>query len=165
LPRVPARNWRARRQDRGKFGLKLEEWFLSQNPKPHAFLRTLIGSMVEREASIAICGRSTGAKRVVSSEARAGVYRGEIGSKNNIFALPSALEQEGGHSPMLPGSFRNSRSNIRLSIGPGSDRVNYDMLFDVTSEGRSASCCRRATRGRATQTSPLSRRSSGPAMV
>jgi hypothetical protein len=118
LPRVPARNWRARRQDRGKFGLKLEERFLSQNPKLHAFLRTLIGSMVEREVSIAICGRSTGAKRVVSSEARAGVYRGEIGSKNTIFALPSALEQEGGHSPMLPGSFQNSRPTSACPSGP-----------------------------------------------
>ncbi len=120
----------------GKFGLKLEERFLADNPKPHRFFRASIGSTVERKVYGELCGLWTGAKRVIPSGDWAGVFQGDIGTKDDIITITFAIEYQASHSPVLPCSFKNSRPDIRLSIGTGSDGVNYEALFDLTSEGQ-----------------------------
>lgn len=120
----------------GKFGLKLEERFLADNPKPHRFFRASIGSTVERKVYGELCGLWTGARRVIPSGDWAGVFQGDIGTKDDIITITFAIEYQASHSPVLPCSFKNSRPDIRLSIGTGSDGVNYEALFDLTSEGQ-----------------------------
>jgi hypothetical protein len=76
----------------GKFGRKLEERFLTRNPKAHPFFRASIGSTIEREVYADICGLWTSAKRVVNSGDWAGVYQGEIGTKDDIVTITFAIE-------------------------------------------------------------------------
>jgi hypothetical protein len=120
----------------GKFGLKLEERFLAGNPKPHRFFRASIGSTVERKVYGELRGFRTAATRVIQSGDWAGVYQGKIGTKDDVITITFAIEYQESWSPLLPCSFKNSRPDIRLSIGVGSDGVNYEALFDLTSEGQ-----------------------------
>lgn len=123
-------------EDAGKFGMKLEERFLADSPKPHRFYRASIGSTVERHVYEQLRSLVTGATTLVAAGDWAGVYQGKIGTMTDIVDIVFAIEYQPSHGNLLPSSFKRSRPDLRLSIGQGSDGAHYEALFDLTSEGQ-----------------------------
>lgn len=123
-------------EDAGKFGLKLEERFLADNPKPHRFYRAAVGSTIERQVYQQLHHVFIGGEVVVSKGDWAGVYKGRIGTATDIVDALFAIEYQPSHAPAFPASFKSSRPDLRLALGAGSDGVYYEALFDLTSEGQ-----------------------------
>ncbi|HQT84665.1 MAG: hypothetical protein B7Z58_09220 [Acidiphilium sp. 37-64-53] len=122
-------------EEAGKFGMKLEERFLGNNPKPHAFYRASVGSSVERIVYAYLLQKFPGVECLTSGGQTAGIYQARIGTADNIVTIIFAIEYTGSSSPHLPSVFKKSRPDIRLSLGAGTDGKYYEALYDLTSVG------------------------------
>ncbi|HWA61841.1 MAG TPA: hypothetical protein VG939_10725 [Caulobacteraceae bacterium] len=118
----------------GKFGLKLEERFTSDNPNPHRFYRASVGSTIERKVYEQLARFIRSSKALVSSGEWAGVYQGSMGTQTDLLDIYYAIEYPAACDPFFPNVFKKSRPDIRLSLGKGSDGEVYEALYDLTSE-------------------------------
>jgi hypothetical protein len=121
--------------DAGKHGAKMEERFLQDGPNTHRFYRASVGSTVERIIYKYLIKFFTYDKPEGTGE-WAGVYRGKIGTTEDVLDFVFAIEYTESFSTQLPCRFKNSRPDIRLALGPGANGTNYEALFDLTSEGQ-----------------------------
>jgi len=111
--------------DAGAHGEKAEERFFSANHKPHRFYRASAGSTIERAVY----------KHLIqgfdADEVGKNVYRSSTGV---IFALEFTKSIPN----VFSSSFSNSRPDIRVSLGIGTDGNAYEILIDLTSEKQKA---------------------------
>lgn len=120
--------------DAGAHGGKLQQRF--ELDGSHRFYRASVGSTVER-----IIYRYlkdffvTGAPLVTAGE-WSGVFQAQIGTMTDLLDIVFGLEYTASHNPHLPCSFKNSRPDIRLSLGNDSQGKPQEALFDLTSEGQ-----------------------------
>ena len=106
----------------GAHGLKAESRFFSDSPKAHRFYRASAGSTIERAVYQYLIAGFNGV------EVQKNVY------KSALSDLVFAFEFTGSLDGYFPCSFKNSRPDIRVSLGKGSDGIVYEVLFDLTSE-------------------------------
>jgi len=119
----------------GRFGVKLEERFMSSSSKSHRFYRASVGSSIERMVYTHLPKWVTSMDPQPSSEGWSGIYTGKIGTSTDIVPVTFAIEytKSGGG---LPCTYNRSRPDIRLVLGKGTDSASYEALFDLTSEGQ-----------------------------
>lgn len=122
--------------DAGKHGEKMEERFFRDVDSPHRFYRASVGSTVERTVYKYIKTFFTSGKALVASGEWAGVFQGSIGTATDLVEMQFAIEYTSSYGTTLPCSFKNSRPDLRLAMGAGTDGKAYEALFDLTSEGQ-----------------------------
>lgn len=121
----------------GAHGIKMEERFLADNPRPHRFFRASVGSTVERKVYTELQNLAlTEVHRVVPSGDWAGVYQANLATQADILPITYAIEYPPAYAPALPSIFKKSRPDVRLALGQGSDGKYYEALYDLTSEGQ-----------------------------
>jgi hypothetical protein len=121
----------------GAHGMKMEERFLMDNPKPHRFFRASVGSTVERKVYTELKNLVlTDITPIVASGDWAGVYQANLATQSDLVRITFAIEYPPACPPALPSVFRSSRPDIRLALGQGSDGTYYEALYDLTSEGQ-----------------------------
>ena len=124
-------------QTGGAHGMKMEERFLMDNPKPHRFFRASVGSTVERKVYTELKSLIlTDMTAIVASGDWAGVYQANIATQSDVVRITFAIEYPPACPPALPSAFKTSRPDIRLALGQGSDGNYYEALYDLTSEGQ-----------------------------
>jgi hypothetical protein len=117
----------------GKFGLKMEERFFQDTGKIHRFYRASVGSSIERTVYDYILKAYGALELGKVADAYGAVWKGEGYIQQKVVPVIFALEFTGS-CPGFPCSFKNSRPDIRLSLGKGTDGVEYEALLDLTSE-------------------------------
>jgi hypothetical protein len=120
--------------DAGKHGQKMQERFFLDGQ--HRFYRASVGSTVERSVYKYLKTFFTSGEALMSNGEWAGVFQGSVGTVSDVLDLLFAVEYTDSYQTFLPCQFKRSRPDLRLALGPGSDNVNYEALFDLTSEGQ-----------------------------
>jgi hypothetical protein len=111
-------------EDAGKHGLKAEERFFADNPKPHRFFRASAGYTIEKGCYKALVDACQ------AKEIEPGTFQG------TYFDFVFAFERTTALAGILPCSFKSSRPDIRLALGNDSAGSPLEAIFDLTSEAQ-----------------------------
>lgn len=118
----------------GAHGAKLQERFAMVGD--HRFYRASLGSSVERIIYKYLQDFFVRGEPLVAAGGWAGVYKAKMGTATDLVDIVFAVEYTSSHTPYLPCSFKKSRPDLRLALGPDKLGKPQEALFDLTSEGQ-----------------------------
>lgn len=121
----------------GAHGLKAEERFFQDNPKPHRFFRASTGSTIEK-LTYQYLVEVVGGNLAGYEEGKLGgtIWTGKIDVEGDSKDIAFALEYVSATPPAFPLSFKSSRPDIRLALGSDTAGHYLEAIFDLTSEAQ-----------------------------